>query len=157
MLETGLLVSTVQQGYNWLKIWHEEQATPPHLPRNVLLTFQRFKKAYDTKDLKILASVISASYQGDLFGVSTKSEYLEVQRSVFNSLPWGAYPCLTVNLYSITEDTNEEFAAIIDTQSMATVLGIPVLTYDSAPVRCKLRANNGLWSVTEMFVERQLL
>ncbi|MEO0375253.1 MAG: hypothetical protein AAF329_11640 [Cyanobacteria bacterium P01_A01_bin.17] len=153
MIESKLLISTVQCGYNWLRVWHEKHTAPPHLPQNALLLFQRFKKAYDSKDTKTLSSVISPYYQGDLFGVSSKQEYLKIQKAFLDSLPWGINPCLTIDVYSIIEETPDAFTAIIDIKAIATILGIPTVTYDSFPLRCKLSADQGWWRITEMFVE----
>jgi hypothetical protein len=157
MIETLGLVSTVVEGYKWLNVWHEQQANPPHLPDNAILVFKKFKEAYDSKNIDKLSRIISNSYRGDLYGVRSKQEFLNVQQHVFENLPWGVHPCLSVNVYSIMENTQSIFSAIIDTHSIATVLGIPTFTYDSAPVRCQIRSEHGLWVVTEMFVENRLI
>jgi hypothetical protein len=156
MIETLGLVSGIVQGYNWLNIWHEKQANPPHLPDNAILLFKRFKEAYDAKNIDKLDVIISNSYQGDLFGVKSKKGYLNVQRQVFERLPWGINPCLTVNIYSIVENNQDAFSAIIDTHSVATFFGIPTIAYDSAPIRCKIKPEQGLWVITEMFIEWRL-
>lgn len=157
MFESGLLVSTAIQGLKWLQVWHEEQANPPHLPQHAILTFQRFKDAYDSKNSYKLGLLISANYTGDLFGVTSKHAYLNTQRRVFDALPWFINPCLCINVYSIVDDTPEHFCAIIDTQSRGTAMGIPVFTYDSAPVRCRIQKESGLWVISEMFVEKRLV
>jgi hypothetical protein len=156
MIETFGLVSTVVQGYQWLNVWHEQQTNPPHLPENAILVFKRFKEAYDSKNIRNLGLIISNSYRGDLYGVGSKQEFLQIQQHVFERLPWVIYPCLTINVYSIVENTQNTFSAIIDTHSIATVLGVPTFAYDSAPVRCQIKAEHGLWVITEMFVERRL-
>jgi hypothetical protein len=157
MIETFGLVPTVVQGYKWLNVWHEQQANPPHLPENAILVFKRFKEAYDSKNIDKLSLIISNAYRGDLYGVGNKQEFLNSQKLVFKKLPWGVYPCLTVNVYSIVESTRNIFSAIIDTHSIATVLGVPTFAYDSAPVRCQIKSEDGLWVVTEMFVEQRLI
>lgn len=157
MMETSTLIAKAVRGYGWLHAWHEKQANPPHLTENAILLFKRFKEAYDAKDINKLSSVISDSYKGDLYGVSSKQEFLHIQKRVFDRLPWGVYPCLSINLYSIVENTQNVFSVIIDTHSTATVFGIPVGDYDSAPVCCKLCPEAGLWVVTEMFIERRLI
>ncbi|NJM67608.1 MAG: hypothetical protein HC851_19020 [Acaryochloris sp. RU_4_1] len=157
MIESSLLVSTAIQGYKWLQVWHERQANPPHLPQHAILAFQRFKDAYDSKNIYKLGVLISSNYRGDMFGVTSKQAYLNTQKRVFNVLPWFINPCLCINVYSIVDDTPEQFCAIIDTQSMGTAMGIPVFTYDSAPVRCRIRKESGLWVISEMFVEERLV
>lgn len=157
MIESLGLVSTVVQGYKWLNVWHERQTNPPYLPENAVLVFKKFKEAYDSKDINKLGRIISNSYTGDLYGVRSKREFLHVQKRVFDRLPWGVHPCLTINVYSIVEDTRNIFSAIIDTHSIATVLGVPTFAYDSAPVCCQIQSERGLWVVTEMFVEQRLL
>jgi hypothetical protein len=157
MIESFGLVSTVIQGYEWLKVWHEQQANPPYLPENAILVFKRFKEAYDSKNINKLSAVISNSYRGDLYGVGSKQEFLNIQQHVFERLPWGVHPCLTMNVYSIVENSHIIFSAIIDTHSIATVLGIPTFAYDSAPVCCQIKSEHGLWVITEMFIEQRLI
>jgi hypothetical protein len=104
-----------------------------------------------------LVSVISKSYRGDLYGVGSKQEFLNIQQRVFERLPWGVHPCLTMNVYSIVENDRNVFSAIIDTHSIATVLGVPTFAYDSAPVYCQIKSERGLWVITEMFIEQRLI
>jgi hypothetical protein len=156
MIEPGILIATAIRGCSWLRVWHEKQANPPHIPDNAILVFKRFKEAYDAKSIGKLSSIISDSYRGDLYGVPSKQEFIDIQKRVFNRLPWGVYPCLSINVYSIVENERNIFSAIIDTHSIATVFGIPLGDYDSAPVRCQIRPEDGLWLVSEMFVERRL-
>jgi hypothetical protein len=158
MIETLGLVSTVVQGYKWLNVWHEQQTNPPHLPENAILVFKQFKEAYDSRNIEKLGSIISDSYKGDVHGAVNKQEFLDIQKCNFESLPWGIHPCLTLNVYSIIEDTQNIFSAIFDTHSIATVFGIPTfIDYASAPIRCQVKSENGLWIITEMFVEERLV
>lgn len=156
MLNPINLIPTAIQGYNWIQMWHEKQANPPYLPDNALLLFKRFKDAYDTKNIIKLGFTISDHYKGDLYGVSTKQEFISSQKRVFDNLSL-VYPCLSINVYSIIENSNDVFSAIIDTQSKASVLGIPLTNYDSAPIRCEIRPEQGLWMITKMFVESRLI
>jgi hypothetical protein len=41
-----VLIPVIVQSYKWLRVWHNEKANPPDLPRNAILTFKRFKEAY---------------------------------------------------------------------------------------------------------------
>lgn len=157
MFESGLFVATAIQGLKWLQVWHEEQANPPHLPQHAILIFKRFKEAYDSKNAYKLKLLLSDRYRGDIFGASNKQAYLNIQKQVFHALPWFINPCLCINVYSIVEEAPEEFCAIIDTQSKATALGLPITTYDSAPVRCRIQNELGLWVISEMFVEKRLI
>jgi hypothetical protein len=54
-------------------------------------------------------------------------------------------------------NSNDLFSAIIDTQSKISVLGIPLTNYDSAPIRCEIRPEQGLWVITKMFIEWRLI
>ena len=157
MIETDVLISTAIRSYNWLRVWHEKQANPPHIPDKAIVVFKRFKEAYDDKNIGKLSSTISDSFRGDLYGVRTKQEFIDIQMRVFNRLPWGVNPCLSINVYSIVENERNVFSAIIDTHSITTVFGIPLGDYDSAPVRCQIRPEDGLWLVSEMFVEKRLV
>jgi hypothetical protein len=158
MIETLGLVSTVVQGYKWLNVWHEQQANPPHLPENAVLVFKRFKEAYDSRSIEKLSSLLSDSYKGDVHGAVDKQEFLDKQKCNFESLPWGIYPCITLNVYSVIENTQDIFSAIVDTHSIATVFGIPTfIDYASAPIRCQIESEGGLWIITEMFVEERLV
>ncbi|MGL6138667.1 MAG: hypothetical protein ACRC2M_15345 [Planktothrix sp.] len=156
MLNPINLIPTVIQGYNWIQMWHEKQANPPHLPDNALLLFKRFKDAYDTKNIIKLGFTISDHYKGDLYKVSTKQEFISSQKRVFDNLSLVS-PCLSINVYSIIENSNDVFSAIIDTQSKASVLGIPLTNYDSAPILCEIRPEQGLWVITKMFIESRLI
>ncbi|CAD5934373.1 hypothetical protein [Planktothrix agardhii] len=53
------LIPTAIHGYNWIRMWHEKQANPPHLPDNALLLFKQFKEAYDTKNITRLGFTLS--------------------------------------------------------------------------------------------------
>jgi len=156
MVDPINLIPTAIQGYNWIRMWHEKQANPPHLPDNALLLFKRFKEAYDTKNIIKLSFTISDHYKGDLYGVSTKQEFLSSQKRVFDNLTLIS-PCLSINVYSIIENRNDLFSAIIDTQSKISILGIPLTNYDSAPIRCEIRPEQGLWVITKMFIEWRLV
>jgi hypothetical protein len=101
MIETDVLISTAIRSYNWLRVWHEKQANPPHIPDNAIVVFKRFKEAYDDKNIGKLSSTISDSFRGDLYGVRTKQEFIDIQMRVFNRLPWGVNPCLSINVYSM--------------------------------------------------------
>jgi len=152
MIDPIGLIPAAIHGYNWIRMWHEKQANPPHLPDNALLLFKRFKEAYETKNITRLGFTLSDHYKGDLCGVSTKQEYLSTLKQVFDSLPLLS-PCLSINVYSIIENRDDVFSAIIDTQSKTSILGIPLTNYDSAPIRCELRPEQGLWVITKMFIE----
>ncbi|MBE9143618.1 hypothetical protein [Planktothrix mougeotii] len=156
MVDPITLIPTAIQGYNWIRMWHEKQANPPHLPDNALLLFKRFKEAYDTKNIIKLGFTLSDNYRGDLNGVSTKQEYLSSLKRVFDSLPLLS-PCLSINVYSIIENRNDVVSAIIDTQSKTSFLGIPLTNYDSTPIRCEIRPEQGLWVITKMFIEWRLI
>jgi hypothetical protein len=157
MIETIGLVSTLVQGYQWLTVWHEQQAIPPYLPENAILLFKRFKQAYDAKDINKLKILISDSYKGDIFGAKSKKAYLDFQSKVFDKVPWFSYLCLNIDIYSIVENTDNSFTAIIHYHANTTVLGLPAFTYDSAPIRCQIKSEDGLWVVTEMFIEHRLI
>ena len=159
MIGTGTLVGTAVAGYKWLRVWHGRQANPAHLPVNALLLFQRFKAAYDGKDVGQLSACISDEYRGDAFAVLSKGELLRVLGGVFRALPWMVYPCLSINVYNVIADTPEVFSAIIDTCSRAKVLGVPVGTIDSAPLRCVIRpvGPHCVWRMTEMFIQWELV
>jgi hypothetical protein len=158
MVEIGPLVSTVVAGYDWLRVWHERQANPPHLPLHALLVFKAFKAAYDGKDVARLACVIADDYRGNVFGVTTKAKLLEVQGHIFRWMPWGIRPCLVVNVYGILDDEPRRFRGVVDTQSRVTVFGIPTVNYDSAPLRCEIRQrDDGVWQIASMFVEWELV
>ncbi|CAD5910045.1 hypothetical protein NO108_00216 [Planktothrix rubescens] len=156
MIDPIGLIPTAIHGYNWIRMWHEKQANPPHLPDNALFLFKRFKEAYDTKNITRLGFTLSDHYKGDLYGVSTKQEFISSQKRVFDNLSVVS-PCLSINVYSIIENSNDLFSAIIDTQSKVSVLGIPLTNYDSAPIRCELRPEQGLWVITKMFIEWRLI
>src|SRR5437879_2680631 len=105
MIDPATLIPTAaKEGYDWLRVWHERQAHPAHLPEHALLAFKAFKTAYDRKDIDRLAPTLADDYQGDVYGARSKTDLLQVQQRVFRSIPWGVYPCLTVNVYSILED-----------------------------------------------------
>lgn len=156
MIDPIGLIPTAVQGFNWIRMWHEKQTNPPHLPDNALLLFKRFKEAYDTKNIIKLGFAISDHYQGDLYGVSTKQEFLRSQKRAFDSLSLVS-PYLSINVYSIIENNNDVFSAIIDTQSQVSILGIPLTNYDSVPIRCEIRPEQGLWVITKMFIEWRLI
>lgn len=156
MIDPIGLIPTAMHGYNWIRMWHEKQANPPHLPDNALLLFKRFKEAYDTKNIIRLGFTLSDHYKGDLYGASTKQEYLSSTKRAFDNLSLVS-PCLSINVYSIIENRDDLFSGIIDTQSKISVLGIPLTNYDSAPIRCEIRPEQGLWVITKMFIEWRLV
>ena len=84
-------------------------ANPPHLSENTTLVCKKFKEAYDSKSINKLSLVISNLYRGSLYGVGNKQEFLNIQQRVFERLPWGVHPCLTLNVYSIVENSQNIF------------------------------------------------
>ena len=69
------------------------------------------------------------------------------------------YPSLSINVYNVIADAPEGFSAIIVTRSRAKVLGVPVGTLDSAPLRCVIRPEgpHHMWRMTEMFIQWELV
>ena len=65
MMETAALIGTIVTGYKGLRVWHDKQMQPAHLPVNAILLFQRFKTGYDGKDINQLAACISDDYLGE--------------------------------------------------------------------------------------------
>lgn len=157
MFEVGSFIHTSSKIYDWLRM-HGDSEGLDHLPQHAFLLFKAFKTAYDAKDTSRLALTLADTYQGDLFGARTKTEYLRITDQVFQKLPWGVKPCLIINVYSILVNEQTYFSGIVSTESRIAVLGIPTVNFDSAPVRCQISPrSDGLWQISSMFVDWEMV
>ncbi len=100
-----------------------------HLPTHIILLFQRFKRAYDGKNIKALQNCISDSFNSDCLGVN-KLECLNLIGSFFNSFPSGFNPFLTIQVEQISVNNKQHFVAVIEMNVKLKMLNIPL------PIHC---------------------
>lgn len=146
-----LFAANVAQGiYRLYQSERERERSPEHLPRPCLLLFQRFKKAYEGKDIPGLADTLSEHFSGDLYGRS-KGEFLDVMAYNLNTLFPLLSPYLTITVLNITTDTPQAFTAVIDMNATLQVLGLSTpITWDSGRLICcaKPEGEHHYWRLT---------
>jgi hypothetical protein len=143
------VVIKLAEGINYL---HAKDFHPERLSGNMLALFQEFKASYDSKDIPKLSRVISDSYSGSLYGAKNKSAFIQLFNNTFNSLPTFAYPSLTINIYQITNDTDQVFSAIMNFQSHVKVAFVPIGSIDSGQVYVEARpiGEHCMWRITRI-------
>lgn len=121
-------------------------------PQNIILLFQRFKKAYESKNIEGLGDTISDSFCGDFYGKS-KTRFLATMKGTFNRLPFGVSPHLIISIKNISSHTEDEFSAIIEMNAVVKALFIPLPTkFDSGEVLCEAKPEGQLhyWRITKL-------
>jgi hypothetical protein len=118
----------------------------------MLSLFQKFKASYDSKDINKLNRVISDSYSGSLYDAKTKFAFVQLFEKTLQVLPRFAYPSLTINIYQITEDTDQAFGAIVDFKSNVKIAFVPIASIDSDQVYVEARPEGEyrMWRITRI-------
>lgn len=126
---------------------------PEHLSQSALILFQRFKKAYESKNIVELKDSISDSFNGDIYG-ATKKEFIDFMQYNFQRLKYGLSPHLTIEIFNISESSDANFSAIINMQANLTFIGLPTfMTWDAEKIRCEARpeGKHDYWRITKLF------
>lgn len=125
---------------------------PERLSGNMLSLFQKFKTSYDSKDATKLTCLISDSYSGSLYGVKSKSAFIQLFEHTYKSFPNFMYPSLTINVYQITKNSDEVFGAIMDFKSNVKVAFVSISSIDSGQVYVEARPDGdyGMWRITSI-------
>jgi hypothetical protein len=130
----------------------ERARNPEHLPRPALILFQRFKKAYEGKDIRSMKDTISDNFQGDIYG-RNKSDFIEGMISNFNGLKYGLNPYLTIEVFNISSESSREFSAVIDMKANLQFAGmVTPIKWVSEKLFCEARpeGNTNYWRITKL-------
>lgn len=118
---------------------------------NVLLLLKRFKRAYENKDLNALEDTISDNFSGNYYGAKTKTKFLGLMKTVFDTMPLLINPHLVIIVSNITTNNQDEFVGTIELKAVIKVLSLPIpWKYDSGKVLCKATPEGELryWRIT---------
>lgn len=137
------------------RIYADEQEKtyhPEHLPQKVLILFQRFKKAYESKNIVELKDSISNNYYGDIYG-KTKQNFIDLMQCNFQQLKYGLSPHLTIEIYNISSSTSTHFSAVVNLKANLKFLGIPTsLVWDAGKIVCEAKpeGEHNYWRITKL-------
>ncbi len=137
------------------KIYADEQEKayhPEHLPQPILILFQRFKKAYESKDVVKLKDSISDNYCGDIYG-KNKKDFVNFMRYNFQRLKYGLSPHLIIEIHNISSSSDSNFTAVIDMKANLKFLGIPTsMAWDSGKIICEVKPEGeyNYWRITKL-------
>ena len=126
---------------------------PEHLSQSALILFQRFKKAYERKNIVELKDSISDSFNGDIYG-ATKKEFIDLMQYNFQRLKYGLSPRLTIEIFNISDSSDTNFSAIINMQANLSFIGLPTsLTWDAGKIICEAKpeGKHHYWRITKLF------
>lgn len=121
------------------------------LKNNVLLLLKRFKRAYENKDLNALEDTISDNFSGNYYGAKTKTKFLGLMKTVFETMPLLINPHLVIIVSNITTNNQDQFEGTIELKAVIKVLSFPIpWKYDSGKVQCKAAPEGDLryWRIT---------
>ena len=101
----------------------EKARNPQHLPKDILILFQRFKRAYEHKNIQELKDSISRNFSGDIYG-KNRTEFINLLNINFSHLNYGISPHLVIEVLNICHSSNSEFSAVINMKANLQFLGI---------------------------------
>ena len=131
----------------------EKSRHPEHLPPHILILFQKFKKAYESKNIEDLKDTISDRFVGDIYG-KTKSSFITLIAHNFQHLfKYGSSPHLTLEVLKICSGSDVEFAAIINMKSSYRFFGISTpVSFDAVKLFCEVQpeGQDNCWRITKL-------
>ncbi len=137
------------------RIYSEEKDKtycPQHLPQPALILFQRFKKAYESKNIKGLKDCISSNFSGDIYGKS-KTDFVKFMEHNFQILKYGFSPHLIIEVFNICSSSNSEFATVINMKANLQFLGITTpVKWDRGKLFCEAKPEGeySYWRITKL-------
>lgn len=137
------------------RIYSDEQDKafhPEHLPQPVLILFQRFKRAYESKDIRELQDSISNDFSGDIYG-NSKQEFIDLISYNFQRLKYGLSPHLIIEILNITAAYKTNFTAVIKMKANLKFLGIPTyIDWDAGKIVCQAKPEGqyNYWRITKI-------
>lgn len=130
----------------------ERSRYPEHLPLPVLVLFQKFKQAYERKQLQALDDALSDNFVSDLYG-PTKADFLKLMEFNFQKLRYGLKPYLTIEVFNITTASDVAFSAVIEMKASLQFVGIVTpLQWDAGKVFCEAQPEgpHQYWRITKL-------
>ncbi|MDX2244029.1 MAG: lecithin retinol acyltransferase family protein [Leptolyngbyaceae cyanobacterium bins.302] len=130
----------------------EEAKNPRNVPQQALILFQRFKEAYESKDIEELADTVSNDFRGDIYG-KRKSDFVAFMRCNLERLKYGTGPHLRIEIHNISSNSDEDFSAVIKMNATIKILGVPTpLQWDGGKLFCKVEPEGKYryWRITKL-------
>jgi hypothetical protein len=131
----------------------EEKARyPEHLPPQVLILFQRFKKAYESKNVKELSGSISNDFSGDIYG-KTKPDFISFMERIFKGFPIGVSPRLEIEILNIGSWSDSQFSCVVNMEAHLKFLGLATpVNWDSGKLFCQAipEGKEYYWRIIEL-------
>lgn len=149
---TPVIVSVAQGIYKVYKSEKEKTRYPEHLPQPALILFQKFKKAYENKNIQDLRETISENYEGDIYG-ETKTEFIELMTYNFQQLKYAINPHLRIEILNISYDEISKFSAVIAMKANLLFLGITIpFHWDAGKLFCEAKPEGqyNYWRITKL-------
>jgi hypothetical protein len=147
-----LIISLAEGIYKVYSSEKEKTSYPEHLPQQALILFQKFKKAYQRKDIQGIEDTISENFSGDVYGKS-KPDFLAFMDYNFQKLKYGLSPHLTIEIYNIATNSDVEFSAVVDMKANLQFAGIVTpLKWDAGKLCCEAKPEGKYkyWRITKL-------
>lgn len=139
-----------------LKNVTDHTMSPSFLSSHGLLVFQKFKKAYESKNIAGVEDIISEDFRSDVYG--NKKDFIALITTGFSTLWAVSSPYLVIDVLNISKESEDDICVVIDMQITIKLLGIPTpLTWDSGKLSCRIQPEGKLnfWRITELMRYRR--
>ncbi len=130
----------------------ERSRHPEHLPPPILVLFQKFKRAYESKHLQGLDDTLSDNFVSDIYG-STKADFLKLMEFNFQKLRYGLKPYLKIEIFNINTASDVAFSAVIEMKASLQFVGIVTpLQWDAGKIFCEAQpeGEHQYWRIAKL-------
>jgi len=118
----------------------QDNSTQPKLHDNILLLMQKFKSAYETKDLTALKHTISDDFCGNFVGASSKKAMVNLFENYWTQLPRLLGLKLEIQIYHIIESSNSFYSGIVEFKTKLKIGPFPTKkTIESGKLYCEAK------------------
>ena len=148
---TSLIFTVATDIYRIYSEDKEKTYYPQHLPQSALILFQRFKKAYESKNINQLKDCISSNFDGDIYG-SKQTDFVEFMEYNFQILKYGLSPHLIIEVFNICTASDYEFSAVINMKANLQFLGVTTpVKWDRGKLFCEAKPEGkyNYWRITK--------
>ncbi len=142
-------VFTLSEGI--YRIYSDEIYNSEHLSQPILIFFQRFKEAYESKNIIELKNYISHEFQGDIYGTN-KKEFINLIKYNFDYLSYRNKPHLIIEFLNILSSSDSDFYAEINIKSNLQFLEIlKPGKHNMEKLYCEVKLeSDNYWKITKL-------
>ncbi|MDJ0897551.1 MAG: hypothetical protein QNJ55_01985 [Xenococcus sp. MO_188.B8] len=149
---TSLIFTVATDIYRIYSEEKDKNYCPQHLPQSALILFQRFKKAYESKNIKELKDCISSDFRGDIYG-KNQADLIKFMTYNFQFLKYGFSPHLIIEVFNICSSSDSEFSTVINMKANLQFFGITTpVNWDRGKLLCEAKPEGkySYWRITKI-------